>query len=587
MECPTNCRVAFRAQVLDHIVMGFKLLLFLFLIYSHHSQAVIVENSVVIGGASNAILKGATQWEVYGAFIGPDEGFNQETPFNNCTVELDPMSDRFIGCNPRRVNASTALTISFIDDIQFAGQRQVVIYNKAGLTAGEAPVEPILFGNYAQGSTFVGRATWGELCDAAGGTMGNYNDASILVPSLSPNNDGVSVCLDEDGVTPLNASVQFAAGVRGDNGLATTEILLTIKFYSPSRFLGSFWPANIPPSGSSPLATQIEGADGFLGIPGKSGVELTGLSGATLISNTSAIPDPFPAATGDGETYQGFVDYQIRPGDDKIRMESRADIANTLDYYDNNINANGLTVPISGFILYLSNSDFQDTQPWNAQGSVSALLNSPGNVSSGFDDNSFSSPVIKNDVPVFARMGTIDQSGSITHLFSQAMIDANCTDPPPLPSDGTYYTYFIQQPSDANETTQESGGCPYATIPSLITGILKDDINCFVATALKGSPYDYQVLALREFRNRFLNSFSLGRSFVDFYYSKGPQAAKWLNENPKYKPFFRILLWPAYLVAVFFNFLGGVFSLVLISSLIAVFVIRKVYTNLPVRDFRP
>ncbi len=129
------------------------------------------------------------------------------------------------------------------------------------------------------------------------------------------------------------------------------------------------------------------------------------------------------------------------------------------------------------------------------------------------------------------------------------------------------------------------GRCPYATTPSLVTGLLSEDINCFVATALKGSPYNYQVLTLRKFRNRFLKSFFLGQKFVNGYYVYGPKAARWLNKNPNFKPVFQVMLWPVYLVALMFNTFGALLGLVfgsfiLLSPLLFLNLRRKTFNKI-------
>ncbi len=64
--------------------------------------------------------------------------------------------------------------------------------------------------------------------------------------------------------------------------------------------------------------------------------------------------------------------------------------------------------------------------------------------------------------------------------------------------------------------------------------------NCFIATATFRSPDSGPVVMFREFRDEFLLKFSLGRSFVNWYYSWSPGAADWLNAHPIFR--FSLLL---------------------------------------------
>jgi hypothetical protein len=55
--------------------------------------------------------------------------------------------------------------------------------------------------------------------------------------------------------------------------------------------------------------------------------------------------------------------------------------------------------------------------------------------------------------------------------------------------------------------------------------------GCFIATAAYGSPTESHVKTLREFRDRFLLTNTLGQSFVTLYYKYSPSMANFISEN--------------------------------------------------------
>ncbi len=69
--------------------------------------------------------------------------------------------------------------------------------------------------------------------------------------------------------------------------------------------------------------------------------------------------------------------------------------------------------------------------------------------------------------------------------------------------------------------------------------------GCFIATAAYGYYDAPQVQALRDFRDRYLETNSAGRVFVIWYYKYGPLGAAALNEHPWLKPVARTALLPA------------------------------------------
>jgi len=68
---------------------------------------------------------------------------------------------------------------------------------------------------------------------------------------------------------------------------------------------------------------------------------------------------------------------------------------------------------------------------------------------------------------------------------------------------------------------------------------------CFIATAACGTPMAEQIQILREFRDVYLLTNSLGQAFVDFYYRTSPPIAEFINEHPTLKPVVRAGLSPA------------------------------------------
>jgi hypothetical protein len=70
-------------------------------------------------------------------------------------------------------------------------------------------------------------------------------------------------------------------------------------------------------------------------------------------------------------------------------------------------------------------------------------------------------------------------------------------------------------------------------------------IHCFIATAAYGTPMAEEIQILREFRDEYLLTNSLGRAFVDFYYMVSPPIAEFITEHPSLKPMVRAGLVPA------------------------------------------
>jgi len=72
---------------------------------------------------------------------------------------------------------------------------------------------------------------------------------------------------------------------------------------------------------------------------------------------------------------------------------------------------------------------------------------------------------------------------------------------------------------------------------------------CFIATAAYGAEDAADVLALRQFRDRYLNTNAPGRAFVNLYYSLSPPVASFISTHPALRKIVRVGLTPAVLSA--------------------------------------
>jgi hypothetical protein len=76
-------------------------------------------------------------------------------------------------------------------------------------------------------------------------------------------------------------------------------------------------------------------------------------------------------------------------------------------------------------------------------------------------------------------------------------------------------------------------------------------VSCFIATAAYGSPLEPHVLALRQFRDRYLQTTAPGRAFIRFYYRYSPPIAAVIAEHDWLRLLVRMLLTPLVLAIAF------------------------------------
>ncbi len=85
--------------------------------------------------------------------------------------------------------------------------------------------------------------------------------------------------------------------------------------------------------------------------------------------------------------------------------------------------------------------------------------------------------------------------------------------------------------------------------------------ECFIATAAYGSKFQPAVVLLRQFRDSYLLTNSLGREFVNFYYHNSPPIAAFIAQSEPLKALVRMSLLPV-IILVYSIFHPGVLGLV-------------------------
>jgi hypothetical protein len=91
----------------------------------------------------------------------------------------------------------------------------------------------------------------------------------------------------------------------------------------------------------------------------------------------------------------------------------------------------------------------------------------------------------------------------------------------------------------SDQTTFHDIDAPNWIVENKKSPVSKSDTDCFIATAVYGTPYAADIEVLRHWRDQFLRRRYLGRKFIHFYERVGPVLAGWLNQHQQYKPFVR------------------------------------------------
>ncbi len=128
-------------------------------------------------------------------------------------------------------------------------------------------------------------------------------------------------------------------------------------------------------------------------------------------------------------------------------------------------------------------------------------------------------------------------------------------------------------PLDTDPAAGEISATLALTTPPLATTAGHSDNRCFIASAIYPQSNHHSLLALRDFRDHYLNNWSGGRYLVDHYYHYSPAIVVWLNRHPTARQmvktaldlFARLLAWGWFSVAMLTTALG----------LIAIGVVRR------------
>jgi hypothetical protein len=110
---------------------------------------------------------------------------------------------------------------------------------------------------------------------------------------------------------------------------------------------------------------------------------------------------------------------------------------------------------------------------------------------------------------------------------------------------GNISEFLNLTPPSGSETAYAN---QYTATPGEVVGLLNKH-KCFIATAAFGSPMEPHVELLRNFRDRVLAHFSLGKKFIRFYYQNSPPVAEFIAQHDWLRALVRGALWPIVLFA--------------------------------------
>ena len=126
----------------------------------------------------------------------------------------------------------------------------------------------------------------------------------------------------------------------------------------------------------------------------------------------------------------------------------------------------------------------------------------------------------------------------------------------------TTYYFVVQTQTDPHYDNKNTVLSEYSEEVSATTFKFKEEEAgiCFISTAAYGSPLHPYVETLRDFRDKYLVSNTLGRKFVDLYYQYSPFIANIIAGSKPLKVIVRIHLVPIIVLSYSMVHLGPIIT---------------------------
>lgn len=259
-------------------------------------------------------------------------------------------------------------------------------------------------------------------------------------------------------------------------------------------------------------------------------------------------PMTFGCGSGVAGAYEGYCDFTVYPGDEKVFVYN----SNAIQYVagDQAVSASPTTADASGMkyaavrLFYSQTGGHGTITPTSPSTDIKIVS---GKLERGRVTG------LTNGTSYAFLAANVDQAGNVS-LFS----------------DPDYVNNQIAMSDVAGL------GDTQAATPEKVYGIL-DGKECFIATAAYGSGDDGDVEILRQFRNHFLLSWEGGRQFVRLYYKVSPSIARTIAHDETLKLLVRGSLKPFVIMAeTALRFgLAGLLALIAMSGAIFVLALRS------------